>query len=134
MRRRAGRTIGFLAVMVATVSLVFSLGYLFGAPFFYGLPAIPMEFNTALAFLLLGAGLIIASLVVGIDSMDVLKQDLAIARAFKPLGDAEREKLLARVKPVATDGRHERFKSTQFFDGVFHQKQHGLTKEQVEGA
>lgn len=76
----------------------------------------------------------IASLVVGIDSMDVLKQDLAIARAFKPLGDAEREKLLARVKPVATDGRHERFKSTQFFDGVFHQKQHGLTKEQVEGA
>ncbi len=58
MRRRAGRTIGFLAVMVLTVSLVFSLGYLFGAPFFYGMPAIPMEFNTALAFLLLGAGLI----------------------------------------------------------------------------
>ena len=58
MRRRAGRTIGFLAVMVVTVSLVFSLGYLFGAPFFYGLPAIPMEFNTSLGFLLVGAGLI----------------------------------------------------------------------------
>jgi predicted aldo/keto reductase-like oxidoreductase len=76
----------------------------------------------------------IASLVVGIDSMEVLKQDLAIARSFKPLGEAEQEKLLARVKPVAGDGRHERFKSTQFFDGPYHQKQHGLTKEQVEGA
>jgi predicted aldo/keto reductase-like oxidoreductase len=76
----------------------------------------------------------IASLVVGIDSMEVLKQDLAIARAFKPLSEEQITKLVARVKPVATDGRHERFKSTQFFDGTYHQKQHGLTKEQVEGA
>lgn len=59
MNRLAGRTIGFLNVVVLTISLVFTLGYLFGMPFFYGLPAIPMEFNTALAFLLLGAGLIV---------------------------------------------------------------------------
>jgi predicted aldo/keto reductase-like oxidoreductase len=76
----------------------------------------------------------IASLVTGIDSMDVLKQDIAIARSFKPLAGAELQALLARVKPVAGDGRHELFKSTQFFDAVYHQKQHGLTKEQVEGA
>jgi predicted aldo/keto reductase-like oxidoreductase len=76
----------------------------------------------------------IASLVVGIDGMDVLKQDLAIARAFKPLASDELKRLVAKVKPVAGDGRHERFKSTQFFDGIYHQKQHGLTKEQVEGA
>ncbi len=75
----------------------------------------------------------IASLVVGIDSMDVLQQDLKIARAFKPLEGEELKALLARVKPVAGDGRHERFKSTQFFDGLYHQKQHNLTKEQVEG-
>src|SRR5437764_6287109 len=49
----------------------------------------------------------IAALVVGIDSMEVLKQDLAIARAFKPFTDAEKEKLLVRVKPAAGDGRHE---------------------------
>jgi predicted aldo/keto reductase-like oxidoreductase len=75
----------------------------------------------------------IASLVVGIDSMKVLEQDLRIARAYKPLTGAPLKKLLAKVKPVAGDGRHERFKSTQFFDGVYHQKQHGLTKKDVEG-
>jgi predicted aldo/keto reductase-like oxidoreductase len=75
----------------------------------------------------------IASLVVGIDSMDVLEQDLKIARGFKKMADEEMKKLLARVKDVAGDGRHERFKSTQLFDGPYHQKQHGLSKEQVEG-
>jgi predicted aldo/keto reductase-like oxidoreductase len=76
----------------------------------------------------------IASLVVGIDSMEVLKQDLATARAFKPLNETDQSKLLARVKEVAGDGRHERFKSTQFFDGPYHQKQHGLTQAQVQGS
>ena len=75
----------------------------------------------------------IAALVVGIDSMDVLKQDLHIARNFRPLGDEELARLVDRVRPVAGDGRHERFKSTQFFDGPYHQKQHGLTKKDVEG-
>jgi len=68
----------------------------------------------------------IASLVVGIDSMAVLKQDLATARSFKKLTKGEIEKLAAKVRDVATDGRHERFKSTQVFDGPYHQKQHGL--------
>ena len=75
----------------------------------------------------------IASLVVGIDSMEVLKQDLTIARNFKPLSDTERTQLLARVKPVAGDGRHERFKSTQLFDGPYHRQQHGLTEKEVQG-
>jgi predicted aldo/keto reductase-like oxidoreductase len=74
----------------------------------------------------------IAALVVGIDSMEVLQQDLAIARAFKPLEGETLARLLARVKPVAGDGRHERFKSTQLFDGPYHQKQHSLTKADVE--
>jgi predicted aldo/keto reductase-like oxidoreductase len=73
----------------------------------------------------------IASLVVGIDSMDVLKQDLAIARNLKSLQGEELARLLAKVKDVAGDGRHERFKSTQFFDGPYHQKQHGLTPADV---
>jgi len=69
----------------------------------------------------------IASLVVGIDSMDVLKQDIANARAFKPMAETELKAFVERVKPVASDGRHERFKSTQVFDGPYHQKQHGFT-------
>jgi uncharacterized protein len=71
----------------------------------------------------------IAALVSGIDSMDVLKQNIGIARAFRPLTGDELQALLARIKPVAGDGRHERFKSTQAFDSVYHQQQHELTKE-----
>ena len=36
------------------------------------------------------------------------------------------------VKVVAGDGRHERFKSTQHFDGPYHRQQHGLTAKDVE--
>jgi len=75
----------------------------------------------------------IASLVVGIDSMEVLKQDLGIARAYPALNAAALAKLVERVRPVAGDGRHERFKSTQFFDGPYHLEQHGLTPKQVQG-
>jgi uncharacterized protein len=75
----------------------------------------------------------IASLVVGIDSLKVLQQDLAMARAFKPLTDAEQKKFLDRIKPIAGDGRHERFKSTQLFDGPYHRAQHGLTEKDVQG-
>ena len=68
----------------------------------------------------------IATLVVGIDSMDVLKQDLRVARAFTPLVGEELEKVLARVKESAGDGRHEHFKSQTVFDGPYHRKQHGF--------
>ena len=75
----------------------------------------------------------IASLVCGIDSMGFLKQDLDIARHFKPLSEDELKELHDKVKAVAGDGRHERFKSTQLFDGPYHRKQHGLTQAEVEG-
>ena len=68
----------------------------------------------------------VATIVTGIDSMDVLKQNIATARNFKPLEGAELEKLLAKVKPTAADGRHELFKSDITFDGPYHRKQHGF--------
>lgn len=68
----------------------------------------------------------VTALVVGVQTMDDLKQDIAVARNFKPMSDADKATLLARVKDVATDGRHELFKSTQTFDGVHHRKQHGF--------
>jgi aryl-alcohol dehydrogenase-like predicted oxidoreductase len=75
----------------------------------------------------------IASLVCGIDSMEVLKQDIDIARNFKRLNEDELKELRDKVKAVAGDGRHERFKSTQLFDGPYHRQQHGLTQKEVEG-
>jgi uncharacterized protein len=68
----------------------------------------------------------VVAIVTGIDSMDVLKKNLATARNFKPLQGEELDRLLAKVKPHAGDGRHELFKSTVTFDGPFHQKQHGF--------
>ena len=68
----------------------------------------------------------VASVVSGVDSMEFLKANIATARNFKPFENDELQRLLARVKPHAGDGRHERFKSTIDFDGPYHQKQHGF--------
>ena len=68
----------------------------------------------------------VSSLVVGIMSMEDLKQDVGIARGFKPMPDAEKMTLLSRVREEARDGRHEMFKSTQIFDGPHHRKQHNF--------
>ncbi|MBL8209555.1 MAG: aldo/keto reductase [Bryobacterales bacterium] len=68
----------------------------------------------------------IASQVVGITTMAQLKADIAMARSFKPMAEAEKNALLAKVKDEASDGRHELFKSTKTFDGPHHRKQHGF--------
>jgi predicted aldo/keto reductase-like oxidoreductase len=70
----------------------------------------------------------IATLVVGIDSMKVLMQDVKVARDFKLMPQAEADALLARVKPVAGDGRFELSKSSQHFDGPYHRRQHGFAE------
>jgi aryl-alcohol dehydrogenase-like predicted oxidoreductase len=64
--------------------------------------------------------------VMGITSMQQLKQDVALARGFRPLSEDETKALSSRVKDVAGDGRHELFKSTKTYDGPHHRKQHGF--------
>jgi predicted aldo/keto reductase-like oxidoreductase len=68
----------------------------------------------------------IATLVSGIDSEDVLAQNLRIVRDFQPLGDAERQTIEKRTLAVAGDGRYELFKSSKAFDGHVHRRQHGF--------
>ena len=68
----------------------------------------------------------VATQVVGMTTMEQLQQNVALARDFTPLSEAEQNALAARVKDVATDGRFELFKSTQTFDGPHHRKQHGF--------
>jgi len=68
----------------------------------------------------------VSAQVMGMMSMDDLKQNLALARNFKPITAAEKQALLTRTREQATDGRHELFKSTKAFDGPFHRKQHGF--------
>jgi predicted aldo/keto reductase-like oxidoreductase len=54
----------------------------------------------------------IHTLVTGIDSMEVLSQNLEIARAWQPLTDRETADLLERVAGTATDGHLEEYKMT----------------------
>jgi aryl-alcohol dehydrogenase-like predicted oxidoreductase len=69
----------------------------------------------------------VASQVVGMVGLDQLKQNVALARDFKPMSDAEKTALLDRVRDVAGDGRFELFKSSQTFDGPHHRRQHGFS-------
>ncbi len=72
----------------------------------------------------------ISTLVCGIESMENLEQDVAIARNFTPMSNEEKEGLLASIVEEASDGRYEWFKSTQHFDSQVHRDQHGFPQLQ----
>lgn len=69
----------------------------------------------------------IASLVSGIDSRQVLQQNLDIARRYTPMTAADRQSLRTRVARYAMDGRYELFKSSNRYDGRIGREQHGLS-------
>ncbi len=69
----------------------------------------------------------VASVVSGIDSPAVLRQNLDIVRRFTPMAAAERSALRARLAPYAKDGRFELFKSSDRYDGRIGRAQHGLS-------
>ncbi len=68
----------------------------------------------------------IAALVSGIDSREVLHQNLDIVRRFTPMTAAERDMLKIRMAAYATDGRFELFKSSDRYEGPVGREQHGL--------
>jgi aryl-alcohol dehydrogenase-like predicted oxidoreductase len=56
--------------------------------------------------------------ITGIDSREVLEQDLKLARNFVPLSEPEKQALLARTAPAAKAGEHELFKTANKYDGT----------------
>jgi hypothetical protein len=68
----------------------------------------------------------VATVVSGIDSPEVLRQNLAIARGFQPMTGEEMDALRARVAGVAADGRFELYKTTLHFDAKVGREQHGF--------
>jgi aryl-alcohol dehydrogenase-like predicted oxidoreductase len=74
----------------------------------------------------------IATTVTGVDSLDILRQNLAIARGFTPMSDEQMATLRARVLSVAADGHLELYKMTVHFDGKVGREQHGYpTKDEL---
>src|SRR5207248_1364811 len=68
----------------------------------------------------------VATTISGIDSLLVLKQNLGVARGFKPMSAEEMAALRKRVAAAAGDGHLELYKSTIKYDGAIGRKQHGF--------
>jgi hypothetical protein len=59
-----------------------------------------------------------STVITGIDSMEILKQDLDAVKNFQPLTKKQSADLLARTARAASDGQFEGFKTTNGFDGT----------------
>ena len=70
----------------------------------------------------------ITTLSCGTVKMEDILQDLEIARSFTPMTEEEQQALRDRVRREATDGRHEWFKTTTYFDSPHHARAHGFGK------
>ena len=66
----------------------------------------------------------VAVTISGMESLDVLRQNLGIARGFQPLKPAELTQLSDRAHMYAADGRYELFKTTKKYDGDLGREQH----------
>lgn len=68
----------------------------------------------------------VAVTVTGIDSARVLRQNLAIARGFQPMGTLEMQRLRTRHAAQAMDGRFELYKTTAKHEADVGRKQRGF--------
>jgi uncharacterized protein len=73
----------------------------------------------------------VATTITGIDSMKVLRQDLSLARGFRPLSPQEMEALRERTQAVAADGRFELYKTTAKHEGPVGRSQHRFPSEEA---
>ena len=58
----------------------------------------------------------VTTTITGMESMEILKQNLKIAQGFKALSDAEMQAIRDQVKQPAADGRFEPYKTSLKFD------------------
>jgi uncharacterized protein len=76
----------------------------------------------------------VATTITGIDSLEVLQQNLQIAQNFRPMTESEMNALRERIKPEAADGRFEVYKLSLKFDNPEARLAHGfpLDTQQLE--
>jgi aryl-alcohol dehydrogenase-like predicted oxidoreductase len=68
----------------------------------------------------------VAATISGIESLEVLHQNLAVARGFQPMSPSEMQALRERCRFDASDGHMELFKTTKKYDGDVGRAQHGF--------
>lgn len=76
----------------------------------------------------------VTTTITGIDSLEVLHQNLGIAQNFKPMSAQEMDELRDRCKQYAADGRYELYKLSLKFDNPEARLAHGfpLDTQQIE--
>ena len=72
----------------------------------------------------------VATTISGIDSMKVLRQNLAIASGFRPMTAGQMLALRKRVAEPASDGRFELYKTTAMHEGPIGREQHGFPNQE----
>jgi aryl-alcohol dehydrogenase-like predicted oxidoreductase len=65
-----------------------------------------------------GMNLPVASVVTGIDSLEILDQAVNAATTFRPLSSERVASILAKTRDLARDGSTERYKTTNSFDST----------------
>ncbi len=73
------------------------------------------------------AALPVATIVSGMGSVELLRDNLRLARTLQPMTATEMKALRERVKPLAEDGAHELYKTARRFDGWKGREVHGET-------
>jgi hypothetical protein len=68
----------------------------------------------------------VTTTITGIDSLEVLHQNLQIAQNFTPMTESEMNALRERCKPDAVDGRYELYKLSLKFDNPESRLAHGF--------
>jgi aryl-alcohol dehydrogenase-like predicted oxidoreductase len=68
----------------------------------------------------------VATTISGMDSPEVLRRNVAVARGFKPLTEAQMQELRDRCARIAGDGRHEPYKLSLKFDNPQARLAHGF--------
>jgi aryl-alcohol dehydrogenase-like predicted oxidoreductase len=68
----------------------------------------------------------VATTICGIDSLEILRQNVRIARGFRPLSDEQMQALRTRVRPFTGDGHLELYKVSLRYDNPVTRMPHGF--------
>jgi len=94
-----------------------------GQPILHGLVTVEEALRYAMS-------LPVATTICGIDSLSVLRQNLAFAQNFTPMPAQEMQALRERCATFAADGHLELYKSTKKYDADIGREQHGYPSQE----
>ncbi len=67
----------------------------------------------------------VATTISGMNSLEILNQNLEIVRSFEPLSSSQMDEVRHRASPEAANGHLELFKTSAKYDGKIGRQQHG---------